>query len=111
MRFNGAGQQPSVTTTISGGGDGHYNLLYDQNRRQLLLATSVFAFVIDSDGILLHETQLFAYPSSSKMEEIAHYPLLAQDDTSIALAYTTTPYPGGPGQTDGRTIVIHHSAL
>jgi hypothetical protein len=101
MRFNGAGQQPSVTTTISGGGDGHYNLLYDQNRRQLLLATSVFAFVIDSDGILLHETQLFAYPSSSKMEEIAHYPLLAQDDTSIALAYTTTPYPGWTGP-DGR---------
>jgi len=101
MRFNAAGQQAPVTTTISGGGDGHYNLLYDRDRRQLLLTASVFAFVIDSHGKLMHKTQLFSYPASSQMEEIAHYPLLAQDRASIALAYTTTPYPGWTGP-DGR---------
>jgi hypothetical protein len=101
MRFNGAAHQAPVTTTISGGGDGHYNLLYDRDRRQLLLTASVFAFVIDPHGNLVHKTQLFAYPASTQTEEIAHYPLLAQDGASIALAYTTTPYPGWTGP-DGR---------
>jgi hypothetical protein len=101
MRFNSSARDAPLSTTISGGGDGHYNLLYDWDRHQLLLTTSVFVFVIDPHGKLVHRTQLFAYPASSRMEEIAHYPLLAQDRASIALAYTTTPYPGWTGP-DGR---------
>jgi hypothetical protein len=44
------------------------------------------------------------------MEEIAHYPLLAQDNASIVLAYTTPRILAGAARMGGRTIAIHHSA-
>ena len=102
IRIDPAGRQPAVHAAIAGGGDGHYNLIYDAPRGRLLYAASVYAFVLDAGGRTLEKVQLFPFPSAGEMlAEIAHYPLLAQDGDLIALANTTTPYPGWTGP-DGR---------
>jgi hypothetical protein len=102
MRFDAAGKEPFLTKTIAGGGDGHYNLLYDAQRRRLLYTASVYAFAINLDGEVIERIQLFPYVDGSRMEESAHYPVLAQDNEAIALANTTTPFPGWTGR-DGRS--------
>ncbi len=102
IRIDPEGRQPAVHATITGGGDGHYNLIYDAPRDRLLYAASVYTFLLDAGGSTLEKVQLFPFPSpGERLAEIAHYPLLARDAGLIALANTTTPYPGWTGP-DGR---------